>query len=158
MFPVPSSLKAPNTDITNSGDKSVHTSPFLLAHFIKTLALLLHASGSSTLSLPQMTAELWSLLLSLRTKAHSDITILEALLFAFLTLLDVNEDKRQIAEGYSKELLETQSWVEGVFERAGGGSEEGERIRMLAAGVLVSTREVVDKYQRLLMGDLVAFK
>ena len=104
-----------------------------------------------------MTTEFWSLLLSLRTKAHGDITILEALLFAFLTLLDVNEDKRRIAEEYPKELLETQSWVEGVFERIGGGSEEGERVRMLAAGVLVGTREVIDKYQRLLMGDLAAF-
>ena len=104
-----------------------------------------------------MTTECWSLLLSLRTRAHGDITILEALLFALLTLLDVNEDKRRIAEEHSKELLETQSWVEGVFERIGGGSEEGERVRMLAAGVLVGAREVIDKYQRLLVGEMVGF-
>ncbi len=47
--------------------------------------------------------------------------------------------------------------MDGVFERIGGGSEEGERVRMLAAGVLVRCREVVEKYQRLLMGDLVDF-
>lgn len=104
-----------------------------------------------------MTSEFWFLLLSLRPRAINDIAILEALLFAFLTLLDVNEDKRRVAEEHAKELLETQAWVEGVFEGLGGGSEEGERVRMLAAGVLVGVREVVEKYQRLLMGDLAGF-
>jgi telomere length regulation protein len=53
--------------------------------------------------------------------------------------------------------LETQEWVGNVFERVGGGSEEGDRVRMLAAGVLMRTREVVERYQRMLMGDLVDF-
>ena len=104
-----------------------------------------------------MTSEYWDLLLSLRHSAINDITVLEAVLFALLTLLEINEDKRRVAEEYPKELLETQSWVEQVFEKIGGGSKEGERVRMLAAGVLVRTREVVDGYQRLLMGDLGGF-
>ena len=104
-----------------------------------------------------MTSEFWDLLLSLRPRA-ADPSVLEALLFAFLTLLDINEnDQRRIAEQQAKELLETQEWVNGLFERIGGGSEEGERIRMLAAGVLMRCREVVEKYQRMLMGDLVDF-
>ena len=44
-----------------------------------------------------------------------------------------------------------------VFEKVGGGSEEGDRVRMLAAGVLTKTREVVEKYQRLMLGDLADF-
>lgn len=104
-----------------------------------------------------MTSEFWDLLLSLRPRG-GDPSILEALLFSFLTLLDINEnDQRRLAEVHAKELLETQEWVGGVFERVGGGSEEGDRIRMLAAGVLMRTREVVEKYQRLLMGDLVDY-
>lgn len=140
-----------------SGENSTHTSPFLLSHLLKTLSLILHASGTSTLSLPQMTSEFWDLLLSLRSRA-TDPSVLEALLFAFLTLLDINEtDQRRLAEQHAKELLETQEWVGNVFEKIGGGSEEGERIRMLAAGVLTRCREVVEKYQRMLMGDLVDF-
>jgi len=139
------------------GENSSHTDPFLLAHLLKTLSLILHASGSSTLSLPQMTSEFWDLLLSLRPRA-ADASVLEALLFAFLTLLDINEnDQRHLAGEHAKELLETQGWVETVFERVGGGSEEGDRIRMLAAGVLLRTREVVEKYQRMLMGDMVDY-
>ncbi|SLM40090.1 Telomere length regulation protein, conserved domain [Lasallia pustulata] len=138
------------------GNKSVQFSPFLLTSFIKTLALILHASGASTLSLPQMTSEFWDLLLSLRSNGD-DSTVLEALLFAFLTVLDINEDKRRLAEDHAKELLETQQWAEQVFEMVEGGSEEGDRVRMLAASVLVRTREVVEKYQRLLMGDMLDY-
>lgn len=140
----------------HSGNKSVQFSPFLLTSFLKTLSLILHASGASTLSLPQMTSEFWDLLLSLRSNGD-DSTVLEALLFAFLTLLDINEDKRRLAEDHAKELLETQQWTEQVFEMVKGGSEEGDRVRILAASVLVRTREVVEKYQSLLMGDMVDY-
>lgn len=104
-----------------------------------------------------MTSEFWGLLLSLRPRA-TDPSVLEALLFAFLTLLDINEnDQRRLAEQHAKELLETQEWVDDVYAKIGGGSEEGERMRVLAAGVLMRCREVVEKYQRMLMGDLVDF-
>ena len=141
----------------SSSRSNVVFQPFLLTLFVKTLALLLHASGPSTLSLPQMTSEFWDLLLSLRTQSIGDITVVESMLFAFLTLLEVNEDKWGLVERHGRQLLETQEWVEGVFGRVGGGSEEDERVRMLAAGCLVRIREVVEKYQALLMGDLVSF-
>ncbi len=104
-----------------------------------------------------MTSEFWDLLLSLRSASADDSTVLEALLFSFLTILEVNEDKRSIAQDHSKELLETQDWAQLVFERARGGDEEGDRVRMLAASVLVRTREVVEKHQRLLLGDMFDF-
>ena len=104
-----------------------------------------------------MTSEFWDLLLSLRPRA-TDPSVLEALLFAFLTLLDINEnDQRRLAEEHAKELLETQEWVGNVFELIGGGSEEGDRKRMLAASVLMRTKDVVEKYQRMLMGNMIDF-
>lgn len=143
---------------TRSGPHNAFSTPFLLTHFLKTLSLILNASGASTLSLPALTTEFWSLLLSLRTTVLSAPPVLEALLFSFLTLLEINSNnQRGLAEDHSKDLLETQAWVEQVFEKIGGGSEEGDRIRMLAAGVLVRTREVVEKYQRLLLGEMVGF-
>jgi telomere length regulation protein len=142
-----------------SSHHNVVFQPYLLALFIKTLSLLLHASGPSTLSLPQMTSEFWDLLLSLRTQSIGDITVIEALLFGFMTILEVSEDKRTLVEAHGRQMLETQEWVEGVFGRVGGGgSEEDEKVRMLAAGVLVRVRECVEKYQALLMGDLASFQ
>lgn len=140
------------------GRSNIVFQPYLLTLFVKTLSLLLHASGPSTLSLPQMTAEFWNLLLNLRTQSIGDITVIEALLFAFLTLLDMNEDKRRLVEVHGRQLLETQEWVEGVFGWVGaGGSEEDDKVRMLAAGCLVRIREVVEKYQSLILGDLASF-
>lgn len=104
-----------------------------------------------------MTSELWGLLLAVRTSALSDSAILEGVLFAFLTMLEVNEDQQRLVQEHSRELLETQEWVRMVFDRTGGGSEEEERVRSLAAGVLVRCGEVVEKHQRLLMGDMMDF-
>lgn len=145
------------TEVLLSGDNNPQTSPFLLNHLLRTLSLILHASGTSAVSLPQMTSEFWDLLLSIRPRAV-ELTVLEALLFSLLTIFEINQnDQRTIAEEHAKKLLETQQWVEGIFEQVGGGSEEGEKVRMLAAGVLVRAREVVEKYQRLLLGDLADF-
>ena len=133
----------------------MQSSPFLLTLYLKTLALILHAAGSATLSLPLVTTEVWDLLLSLRSQA-ADLPVMEALLFALLTLVEVNgNSQRRIAEEHAEELVETQKWVELVFEKVGGGSEEGDRVRMLAAGVLTRTREVVERHQRLLLGAMV---
>lgn len=142
-----------------SSSHNITFHPYLLSLFLKTLSLLLHASGPNTLSLPQMTSEFWDLCLGLRAQSTGDVMVLEALLFAFLTILEVNGDKRSLVEGFGRQLLETQEWVEAVFERLGSvGSEEDERVRMLAAGVLFRIRENVEKYQALLMGDLASVR
>lgn len=147
-----------STQAYGSGSNTnIHFQPFLLSTYLKTLAILLHAAGPNTLSLPQMTSEFWELLLNVRSNALADVNVLEAVLFCFLTLLEVNEDKRLLAEECGKQLMETQGWVELVFERVSGGDEESQKIRMLAAGVLVKTRDVVDKYQRLLVGSMMDY-
>jgi telomere length regulation protein len=132
-------------------------STHLLPIYIRTLALLLHASGPSTVSLPQMTSELWDLLLSVRSNALTNniIGVIEAILFAFMILLDVNEDKQRLATEHAKELVETQEWAKLVLEKMQTGGDEGERVRMLAAGVVVRCHEVSEKWQRLLFGDMI---
>lgn len=104
-----------------------------------------------------MTRELWELLLSIRTIAANDKEVLRALLFALLMLLETNEDKERIATDQAKELLETQQWVQLVFTSLGAGSEEDERVRVLAAGVIVRCQEVVDKYQRRMVGSMMDY-
>jgi telomere length regulation protein len=44
-----------------------------------------------------------------------------------------------------------------VFERLGAGAEEDEKLRMLAAGVMVRCHEVVEKYQRSMVGDMLDY-
>ncbi|KAI1090641.1 telomere length regulation protein-domain-containing protein [Rostrohypoxylon terebratum] len=139
--------------------------PSLLTLYLKTLALLLHAAGPSTLALPQMTAEFWDLLLGIRGQCVGDLSITQAVLFGLMALLDVNEgDMRGLCERHGREVVESVEWVGAVFSNirggdvgvSGEGGEENE-VKMLAAGVLIRLREAVDKYQAVLMGDLIGF-
>jgi telomere length regulation protein len=136
---------------------SLYASKHLLPPFLQTLSLLLNASGPNTLALPQMTREYWDLLLSVRGLASKDKQVLNALLFGFLMVLETNENKERIATEQGKELMETQAWVKMVFESLGTGSEEDERVRVLAAGVVVRCQEVVEKYQRRMAGAMMDY-
>ncbi|KAK1755370.1 DNA replication checkpoint protein tel2 [Echria macrotheca] len=137
--------------------------PYLLALYLKTLALLLHAAGPSTLALPDMTAELWGLLLStsVRAQAVDDLGVTQSLLFGLLAILDVNEDRmRDLCREMGKEMVETQEWVSGVFGRLRGGDSGGDedQVKMLAAGVLVRLNEGMEKYRLLMVGDLIGYR
>ncbi|KAK4240795.1 telomere length regulation protein-domain-containing protein [Achaetomium macrosporum] len=143
--------------------KTILFHPYLLALYLKTLALLIHAAGPSTLSLPQMTAELWRLLLStsVRAAAVGDLYVTRAVLLGFVALLDVNEDRmREVCMELGREVVEAQEWVANVFGGLRGGDEGGEeeQVKMLAAGVLVRLKEGVEKYRLLLLGDLIGFE
>lgn len=134
--------------------------PYLLALYLKTLALLLHAAGPSTLALPDMTSELWGLLLgsSIRAQAVGDVGVTHAILFALLTMLEVNDNRmRDICQTMSREVIETQEWVAQVFGGMRGEDSSGEEaeVRALAAGCLVRIREGMEKYRMLLMGDMI---
>ncbi|KAL5414162.1 hypothetical protein PMIN06_006490 [Paraphaeosphaeria minitans] len=138
---------------------SIYTSVHLLPVFLHTLALLMHASGPNTLALPQMTREMWELLLACRGHAVGDKKVLSAVLFALLMLLETNADKERLATEQGRELMETQEWVKGVFQGLPGGKEgeEDERVRVLAAGVVVRCQEVAEKYQRRLVGSMMDY-
>ena len=132
----------------------------LLPTLLRTFAIILTSAGSSTLALPQLTNEFFGLLLSLRTRALNDPSVLEALLFGFLSLLNVNSDKRGLAERHSREIMECHEWCNLVFEKISEGSglriadEETERSKTLAAGVLVATKELVENYERVILGNV----
>ncbi|KAK5165679.1 hypothetical protein LTR04_000991 [Oleoguttula sp. CCFEE 6159] len=157
--------------------------PQLLAHLLTTLAIVLHAAGPTAPALPQMTRELWDVLFAARGPASMEAeegvgnerAVLSALLFGALTLLEVNEaaDARALVLDFGREVVETGQWAGAVVEKFSGGGavglrgmghrqgersgrEEGgedERIAMLAAAVLLRTREIVEKHQRLLVGE-----
>ncbi|KUI66913.1 DNA replication checkpoint protein tel2 [Cytospora mali] len=145
---------------TGGRTRGIIFQPFLLSLYMKTLALLLHAAGPSTLALPDMTAELWGLLLgsSVRAQAVGDLGVTHAVLFALLTMLEVNENRmRDICQSMPREVVETQEWVAQIFGgiRGGDGGGEENDVRMLAAGVLIRIREGMEKYRALLMGEMI---
>lgn len=131
--------------------------PGLLSLYLQTLAIVVNSAGPSTLALPQLTSELWDLLLRIRTRAVSDLGAMKGWLVAMTVLIEVNEgDMRRLSEEQGREVVETREWVSGVFERTRGedGGEENE-VKMLAAGVLIKMGEAMETYQALLMRNLV---
>ena len=139
--------------------RPVVLNPALLGLYLQTLGIIVHAAGPSTLSLPQLTAELWDLLLGVRQHVTGDLGAMKGWLVAMAALLAVNEgDMRRLCEVQGREVVETREWVGGVFERTRGedGGQENE-VKMLAAGVLIRLGEAIERYQALLMGDMIGF-
>ncbi|KAF2224937.1 telomere length regulation protein-domain-containing protein [Elsinoe ampelina] len=147
-----------HTSLPSSRARNIYLQPHFLGTYLKTLGLLVHASGPGTVSLPALTGEFWSLLLGLRGKAMEDPVVMEAVLFGFLAVLEVNEDTRRVAVECGREVVETREWVGMVFERmnAGGRGEE-ERVRGLAAGVVIKCGEVMERWERLMVGEMMDY-
>ncbi|KAI1436788.1 telomere length regulation protein-domain-containing protein [Xylaria sp. CBS 124048] len=167
FFPLSSRFQAA---MRSSAGTKIIFEPYLLSLYLKTLGLLIHAAGPSTLALPQMTVELWDLVLSVRghclgsttagSEGQGDLTVTHAVLLTLAAILDVNEDRvRELCEQQGHLVVETMEWVGNVFNNTRGGDGAGEEndVKMLAAGILIRLREAVDKYQAVLMGDLVGF-
>lgn len=169
------------TKLKEFGPSAPQFHPYLLGHLLKTLALVLHAAGPSCPQLPQLTREFWDLILGLRTKGAGAVeetdapTVLEAVLFCLLTVLELNMDlgesgRRRLVEEHARELVETGEWAEWVFERYSGGGGVGggvggggivvegtgeeERVRMLAAAVVLRVRECAEGFERRLRGEM----
>lgn len=167
FFPLSSRFQAA---LRSAAGTKIIFQPYLLALYLKTLGLLIHAAGPSTLALPQMTVELWDLLLGVRGRClgsytasregEGDMAVTHAVLLALAALLDVNEgDVRGLCERQGRQVVESMEWVGNVFHNTRGGEGAGEEndVKMLAAGILIRLREAVEKYQAVLMGDLVGF-
>ncbi|KZL81406.1 telomere length regulation protein [Colletotrichum incanum] len=145
---------------SHSARSGIFIQPYLLSLYLKTLAVLIHAAGPATLALPQMTAELWDLLLGVRAHVNGDVPGTHALLVALAAMLEVNEasDMRRLCEVHPREVVETQEWVSGVFNGTRGedGGEEND-VKMLSAAVLIKLQEATEKYRALLLGDMIGF-
>ncbi len=137
--------------------------PALLALYLKTLAVVLHAAGPGALALPDMTAEMWSLLLGSSVQAHcaGDAAVTHAVLFALLALLDVNEHRvRELCRDLPGLVVQTRDWALQVLEgaQAGGGSSSSgqeSEIQMLAAGTYIRLTEGMESYRNLLLGEMI---
>ncbi|KAI5466254.1 telomere length regulation protein-domain-containing protein [Mariannaea sp. PMI_226] len=139
--------------------KPIILNPALLSLYLQTLGIVIHAAGPSTLSLPQLTSELWDLLLGVRVHVLGDVSGMKGWFVAMASLLEVNGgDMRRICETQGRELVETREWVAMVFERT-RGEDDGEEneVKMLAAGVLIKLGEAIEKYQAVMMGEMIGF-
>lgn len=167
FFPLTARFQVALRSSTVGGRGGVVAQPELLSHLLRTLGLLVHAAGPSTLSLPDMTAELWRLVLQVRARCAGELGVTRAALFALLALLDINGGggggggdarMRDVCRDLGREVVETQEWVSLIFEGTRGGDGTGgeeDEVKMLAAGVLIRLREAMDKFRAYMIGDMI---
>ncbi|KAL6235857.1 hypothetical protein BDW75DRAFT_239824 [Aspergillus navahoensis] len=141
--------------------------PHLIALFIQTLTIILSTSGPHTPFLPTLTHQTLTFLLSLHARPlSSEPTVLSALLSLFLAVIDLNAEfgtsgEERLVTEYASQVMELREWVGEVFDRTPAVRDESdprERVRTLAAGVMIKLGEVMERYQGRLMGVNSGFR
>lgn len=121
-----------------------------LAHYIKSLSLLVNYAYPSQVN-ESMSTDLIRIVLTHR--ATQEVHIQEALFTAVLTVLKVNPGEA-IASRWAREVcVEIKGWLESVWE-----SIPDERVRGLAASALYQIAEIGEKWQRRLIGEMMALE
>lgn len=123
--------------------------------------------GPHTPYLQALTNDTLSLLFSLHSRPLADDpSILSALLALFLSITDLNiaagstGEERLVTE-FATQVVELRDWAGQIFDRtpaAVGGDEARDRLRTLAAGVMVRLGEIMERYQGRLMGVNSGFR
>ncbi|KAJ5613259.1 hypothetical protein N7510_006453 [Penicillium lagena] len=144
--------------------------PHLLTLFLQTLSLTLTTAGPHTPFLAGLTHETLSLLLSLHsTNVSSEPTVTAALLSLFLAVIDLNvasgsNGEERLVTEYATQVIELREWASQVFDRmppvskSDAKDDPQEQVRTLAAGIMVRTGEVMERYQGRLMGVNAGFR
>ncbi|KAL4762546.1 telomere length regulation TEL2 family protein [Aspergillus foveolatus] len=141
--------------------------PHLLTLFIQTLTIIISTSGPHTPFLPTLTHQTLTFLLSLHARPlSSEPTILSALLSLFLAVIDLNVEfgtsgEERLVNDYATQVMELREWVGEVFDQTpavGDENDPRERVRTLAAGVMIKLAEVMERYQGRLMGVNSGFR
>lgn len=123
-----------------------HYSPIFIAHYIKTLSLLLHVAYPSSTQLKDMIKEF--LLLScavIRKVTLEEIQVIESILTGILLILELI-DAEFLVLNFNDEVVLVYNWLtmtwEGIIDN---------RIKSLAAGLLLKLQEVSKKFERTLI-------
>lgn len=120
-------------------------SSMLVAHFFKSLALLLSSAYPTSNELPQMSAEL--LALCMETRASQHMPVVESILTSVLVILDVN-DPEAIVTQWPRQTVELREWLSDTMDRI-----PDERVRALAGGVLYRLLDISQRWERRLIGE-----
>lgn len=129
-----------------SGIMAGSFSSILQAHYFKTLALLLYTAAPSAPKLVEMTSELLSMLLKLRSYVYiDDPQVIEAVCTSLLVVLDTHSDE-YIVQKWPREFVDLLNWLEEVWEGV-----IDERVKGVAAGVLYQMKKLGEKWRRALI-------
>lgn len=126
-----------------------HYSPILTAHYIKTLALLLHAAYPSGLNLNDMIKEFFLIITPLIQRVKLDeMQVIESIVTGILLICDIMDELHLIMH-YHDNIAVIQKWLSLTWEVL-----IDEKIKSLCAGLLLRLNELVEKFERVLMDQM----
>ncbi|CAJ0830524.1 2118_t:CDS:10 [Entrophospora sp. SA101] len=131
-----------NRDTINKGMYE----PILLSKYITTLATIVQCSTNTVENL-EISKEFWDMILSLRY--FDDVAVVSSLLFGISVILKALPEQ-ELATFFSKDLIETNQWVTNLFE-----NNPNEYVKSISAWIMVKIDQIISKYRRLLIGDLL---
>ncbi|CUM47505.1 unnamed protein product [Debaryomyces tyrocola] len=126
-----------------------HYSPILTAHYIKTLALLLHAAYPTATNLNDMIKEFFLIVTPLIQKINLDeLQIIESIVTGILLICDILDDQYLMMH-YHNEIDVFHRWLSLVWEDL-----IDDKIKSLCAGLLLRINELNEKFERLLLDQM----
>lgn len=126
-----------------------HYTPIFIAHYVKTLTLLLHAAYPTATDLPDMTKEFFLIIVPILLAAtHDQLQVIESIVTGTLLVLDITDD-RDILNNYHNELQKIKNWVSVFWE-----SIIDDKVKSLCASLLLRLSKVEENLERLLIDQM----
>ena len=123
-----------------------HYSPVFIAHYLKTLNLLLYCAYPSSTQLDDMIKEIIVLNCSIIRKISLEqVPIVESIISGLLLVFEIC-DNEFLIENYNDEIIFIRNWVSISWDQL-----IDEKLKGLAAGLLLKLQNMATKFERLIM-------
>lgn len=124
-------------------------SPLLIAHYLKTLCLIMHAAYPITVDLKDMINEFLLIIVPMLPQLMPDnLPVIESIVTGLLLICDVCDD-HYLVSAFHNELQFTQQWVSQIWEQI-----IDERVKGLCAALLLRYDEMNQKLQGLILDQI----
>ena len=123
-----------------------HYSPIFIAHYLRTLNLLLHCAYPSSTQINDMVKEVIVLDCSIIRKISlEEVPIIESIITGLLLVFEISDNEFLILN-YNDEIVFIRSWLSISWDRL-----IDEKLKSLAAGLLLKLQNIATNFERLIM-------
>ncbi|KAG7664388.1 TEL2 [[Candida] subhashii] len=126
-----------------------HYTPVFVAHYIKTLTLLIHCAYPSSIQLKDMIREFLVLSKTIIAKVSlSELQVIESVVTGLLLIFDIT-DKEYLILNHNKEILFFRDWLHISWEQV-----IDSKIKSLCAGLLLKIQDLTQSFERTIMDQM----
>ncbi|CAI5760397.1 unnamed protein product [Candida verbasci] len=133
-----------NVFYSNSRIRSMgHYQSLFLAHYLKTLSLLLHCAYPSSNQLTDMIKEYLILVIQIiKNIKIEEVQVIESIITGILLILDISDNVLNFNFNFNEELIFITNWLLSIYELI-----IDDKVKSLTAGLLIRLTELQKKYE-----------